>query len=105
MLDLAALSAAQIEQAEAVFGEFAARGFLPAHQACRDETRRDLDRAALIGLLGLDEEVLEPLAVLREQWRSEPSVHGGKRDRRKGLSSQKSRTAAASSFQVRVRGV
>ena len=84
MLDLAALSAAQIEQAGAVFGEFAARDFLPAHQACRDETRRDLDRAVLIGLLGLDEEVLEPLAVLREQWCHEPSVHGGKRDRRRG---------------------
>ena len=84
MLDFEELSAAQIEQAEAVFGEFAARDFLPAHQACRDETRRDLDQAVLIGLLGLDEEVLEPLAVLREQWCSEPSVHGGKRDRRKG---------------------
>lgn len=84
MLDLASLSAAQIEQAGAVFGEFAARDFLPAHQAWRDETRRDLDRAVLTGLLGLDEEVLEPLAVLSGQWCNEPSVHGGKKDRMKG---------------------
>ena len=84
VLDLASLSAEQIEQAGAVFDEFAARDFLPAHQAWRDKTRRDLDRAVLTGLLGLDEEVMEPLAVLSEQWCSEPSVHGGKKDRIKG---------------------
>ena len=77
MLDLRSLSASQIDRAKRIFDEFATREFLPAHQAHLDGTRRDLDRAVLIDLLGLDESVLEPLAVLREQWCREPSVHGG----------------------------
>ncbi len=32
----------------------------------------------LVDLLRLPEDVLEPLKVLRLQWCSEPSVHGGK---------------------------
>ena len=78
MLDMTLLSAPQIAQAWDIFDEFAPRDFLPAHQAHLDETRRDLDKAVLIDLLGLSAELLEPLGVLREQWCSEPSVHGGK---------------------------
>ena len=32
----------------------------------------------LIDLLGLPEDIMEPLAMLRRQWCAEPSVHGGK---------------------------
>ena len=78
MLDLASLSAPQVSQAGAVFEEFARRDFLPAHQAHQDGTRRALDEAVLVDLLGLDGEVMEHLEVLREQWCEEPSVHGGK---------------------------
>ena len=77
VLDTRSLSVAQIEQARSVFEELASREFLPAHKAHLDETRRDLDRAVLIDLLGLPNDILEPLAVLREQWCHEPSVHGG----------------------------
>ena len=77
MLDLRSLSASQIEQAKGIFDVFASRDFLPAHQSHVDETRRDLDNAVLVDLLGLNDEVLEPLGVLREQWCNEPSVHGG----------------------------
>ena len=77
MLDLRSLSASQIEQAKNIFDEFACRDFLPAHQAHLDETRRNVDEAVLVDLLGLHDDVLEPLAVLREQWCNEPSVHGG----------------------------
>ena len=77
VLDLASLSAAQIEQAGVMFDDLARRDFLPAHQAHRDGARHDLDKAVLTDLLGLDGKVLEPLAVLREQWCAEPSVHGG----------------------------
>ena len=76
-LDVRFLSPSQIEQAEGIFDEFSSRNFLPAHQAHQDETRRDLDRAVLIDLLGLDPEILEPLDILRHQWCREPSVHGG----------------------------
>ncbi len=78
MLDLASLSAPQVSQAGAVFEEFSHRDFLPAHQAHQDGTRRALDEAVLVDLLGLDGEVMEHLEVLREQWCEEPSVHGGK---------------------------
>ena len=77
MLDMRSLRTTLIEQAAAMFNGFASREFLPAHQAYRDHTRRDLDRAVLIDLLGLPDDILEPLAVLREQWCHEPSVHGG----------------------------
>ena len=51
---------------------------LPANEAWRDVARQDLDRAVLIDLLGLSEDLLEPLNLLRRQWCAEPSVHGGK---------------------------
>ena len=77
MLDMRSLSASQIKLSGKIFDEFSTREFLPAHQAHLDDTRRDLDRAVLVDLLGLSEDILEPLAVLREQWCHEPSVHGG----------------------------
>ena len=39
------------------------------------------DRAVLVDLLHLPEVALEPLAILRDQWCAEPSVHGGKKTR------------------------
>ncbi len=36
-----------------------------------------LNPAVLIDFLGLDDPVLNDLAILREQWRNEPSVHAG----------------------------
>ena len=77
VMDVRSLSAAQVEQAEAMFDGFASQEFLPAHQANVDPARRDLDRAVLVDLLGLPDDLLEPLDVLREQWCHEPSVHGG----------------------------
>lgn len=77
MLDMRSLSASQIDRAGSMFEEFATREFLPAHQSHLDGTRCSLDRAVLVDLLGLPDYVLEPLAVLREQWCHEPSVHGG----------------------------
>lgn len=77
ILDARSLSAVRIQQAEGIFDEFASRDFLPAHQAHQDETRRTLDEAVLVDLLGLDRSVLKPLELLRRQWCREPSVHGG----------------------------
>ena len=78
ILDVELLDTSQIELARQIFEELASSDFLPAHRAAADETRRNLDRAVLVDLLGLDEEVLESLDVLRELWCGEPSVHGGK---------------------------
>ena len=81
VLDPRKLNVEQLGQAETIFEEFKNREFLPANEAYRDLTRQDLDVAVLIRLLGLDNDVLEWLDVLRDQWCREPTVHGGKSTR------------------------
>ena len=81
VLDARALSDAQHELARDLLARFRDRPFLPANEAYRDETRQALDAAVFVHLLGLPASILEPLAVLRTQWCSEPTVHGGKATR------------------------
>lgn len=81
VLDPRTLSSEQIAQAEDIFSAFKDRTFLPANEAYRDNTRQTLDRAVLVDLLHLPKDALEPLAILRDQWCAEPSVHGGKKTR------------------------
>ena len=78
-IDPRQLSIAQMRKAEAVFNELAEHNLRPAHEAVDDPTRRRFDEAVLGDVLGLPADVLDRLAVLREQWCAEPSVHGGKR--------------------------
>ena len=78
VIDPRVLTPTQMDRADEIFEQFQNRGMLPANEAWRDETRQDLDRAVLIDVLELPEDVLEPLALLRHQWCAEPSVHGGK---------------------------
>ena len=78
-LDVTQLSDAQLKTAEGIFEDFRDREFLPANEAWRDESRKELDRRVLVDLLGLDEgKVMGSLDLLRLKWCSEPSVHGGK---------------------------
>ena len=79
VLDPRQLSEEKIAMATTIFEDFLSRSFLPANEAYRDVTRKELDRAVLIDLLELPEDVLGPVENLRWQWCSEPSVHGGKR--------------------------
>ena len=81
VLDPRALSEDQFAQATTIFERFKEREFLPANEAYRDAVRQDLDRAVLVELLRLPEGVLESLAIMRNQWCAEPSVHGGKKTR------------------------
>ena len=81
VLDPRSLSKEQLAQAEGIFERFKEKEFLPANEAYRDEARQALDHAVLVNLLQLPEAVLEPLAILRDQWCAEPSVHGGKKTR------------------------
>jgi len=69
----------QTHRASEIFDELAGRDLRPAHEAVADPVRHRLDEAVLQEVLGLSGEVLDRLAVLREQWCAEPSVHGGKR--------------------------
>ena len=78
VLDPRRLTERQLDRAEEIFVQFRDRTMLPANEAWRDAARQDLDRAVLIDLLGLPDDVLEQLALLRHQWCAEPSVHGGK---------------------------
>ena len=59
--------------------------FLPANEAYRDNTRKELDHRVLIDMLGLPESILEPLDLLKLKWCSEPSVHGGKKTAPEGF--------------------
>ena len=78
-LDVTKLTPAQLGVAEAIFEDMREVQFLPANEAYRDNSRKELDYRVLIDVLGLPSSVLEPLDVLRLKWCMEPSVHGGKR--------------------------
>ena len=81
VLDPRTLTEGQMDHCRAIFEDFKDREFLPANQAWRDETRKDLDRDLLFGItsvLQLDPDLEEGLDLLRKQWCAEPSVHGGK---------------------------
>ncbi len=80
-LDISQLTPGQLATAESIFEDMRGLTFLPANEAYRDNTRKELDHRVLIELLGLPESILEPLNLLRLKWCSEPSVHGGKRTR------------------------
>ncbi len=84
-LDVTKLSEDQLKVAKIIFEDMRDREFLPANEAWRDESRKELDRRVLVELLGLPESVLEPLDLLRLKWCSEPSVHGGKGTRPEGV--------------------
>ena len=79
VIDPRSLTAARLDLADQIFERFRSEEMLPANEAWQDETRQALDHAVLIDLLGLREDIMEPLALLRRQWCAEPSVHGGKR--------------------------
>ena len=84
VLDPRILTSNQLDHCHSVFEDFRDRSLLPAHEAFRDETRNDLDRALLFGIMSvleLDPGLEEGLDLLRKQWCAEPSVHGGKANR------------------------
>jgi len=80
-LDPRELDSGQLATANGILDDFRKAEFLPANEAYRDENRVALDRAVLIDLLGLPNELLDPLSLLRRQWCAEPTVHGGKATR------------------------
>ena len=52
-LDVTVLSDAQLTVAEEIFEDFRDREFLPANEAWRDESRKELDRRVLVDLAGV----------------------------------------------------
>ncbi len=79
VLDLRALSDAQLAAAERIFDEFRTLELKPAYLADADPNRARLDRRVLCDMLGFDEGVYQGVRRLAAKWCAEPSVHGGKR--------------------------
>ncbi len=78
VIDPRQLSDGQLELTQQIYQETLDKDFLPANEVYRDHTRKELDRAMLIDVLGLPDSVIEALETLRYLWCHEPSVHGGK---------------------------
>jgi len=76
-------SSEQLNLCEKIFSDFRDQHFLPANEAYQDKVRIALDHQILVTLLGLPDQVVDQMSILREQWCSEPSVHGGKATRPK----------------------
>ena len=78
ILDLRALTDAQLRTAEDIFNELRDRELKPAYLADADPNRALLDRRVVCDLLGFDEETYAAVRRLAAKWCAEPSVHGGK---------------------------
>ncbi len=79
ILDLRALSDAQLAKAQDIFDEFRDKELKPAYIADADPNRALLDKRVIRDLLGFDDNVYQAVRRLAAKWCAEPSVHGGKR--------------------------
>ena len=77
-IDPRSLEPEKWQLAAEAFKQFQSMPLLPANEAYRDPNRQAIDKFLLIDLLGLPEEILDPIDNLRLRWCSEPSVHGNK---------------------------
>ena len=78
ILDLCALTDAQLATAQAIFDEFRDKELRPAYLADADPNRALLDQRVICDLLGFDDGVYQGVRRLAAKWCAEPSVHGGK---------------------------
>ena len=78
ILDLRALTDAQLRTAEDIFDELRDKELKPAYLADADPNRALLDRRVVCDLLGFDEDTYATVRRLAAKWCAEPSVHGGK---------------------------
>ena len=78
-LDVTRLDADRLQAAANIYDSICQKPLLPTNEAYRDPVRQELDRRLLTEVLGLDEEAVEQLAILRNQWCREPTVTGTKR--------------------------
>ncbi len=78
-LDLRVLSPDQLASAVAIFDDLCRERMLPANEAYRDPVRQELDRRIMTEVLMLDDDAVEQLAILRNQWCAEPTVTGMKK--------------------------
>ena len=79
VLDMRVLTPQAMAAAVAIFDDLQQQVMLPANEAYRDPVRQELDRRIMTEVLGLDDETVEQLAILRNQWCAEPTVTGTKK--------------------------
>ena len=79
VLNLRALTDAQLATAETIFNDFRDKELQPAYLADADPNRALLDRRVICDLLGFDDATYQAVRRLSAKWCAEPSVHGGKR--------------------------
>lgn len=79
ILDFSKLSKKQMKAAVQIYDDICEKRLLPANEAWRDPVRQEIDRRLLTEVLGLDDDAVEQLAILRNQWCREPTVTGTKR--------------------------
>ena len=70
-----------LRKADALFERFRDAEFLPANESYHDASRKALDEALLVELLGVPANIAADFDLIRRQWCAEPSVHGGKKTR------------------------
>ena len=79
VLNVEAMSDAQVGQANAIFEDMRHRQMLPFNEAAHDDVRQELDYRLLVDVLGVPSELIPHLNAIREKLCAEPSIHGGKR--------------------------
>ena len=79
-LDVTSLTEEQLQSGNEAFKRLEERTLLPANEAYRDDTRKEID-AQVLEILSIPVDLRTELDLLRLQWCSEPSVHGGKSTR------------------------
>ena len=75
-IDLGKMAPTKIKMLAAIFDDYALKELKSAGKLDADKIRESIDELVLCDVLGLPVEVLKPLAVIRSQWCSEPSVRG-----------------------------
>lgn len=81
ILNLAALSSTQLENAVKIFAATCLKPLLPFHEIDKDPVRKELDERFAREVLGLPESLLQPggaFDVLRMKLAQEPSIRGNK---------------------------
>ena len=77
-LDVSSLGQDELESAARIYDDLCDKELLPANEAFRDPIRQEIDRRLMTEVLGLDNECVEQLAIIRNQWCREPTVIGTK---------------------------
>lgn len=78
-LDARKLQSWQLEEAQAIWGDYKDRKFQAFYRCAIDPARIGLDERVVRDMLGLSEDAVTAVARLHTLLASEPSIHGSKK--------------------------